>query len=39
MQSMKMNIAKDGGITEENGVIRDNGDVLDLRSDEASVDG
>ena len=34
-----MNIANDCGIPEENCFIMDNGDVLALRSDEASVAG
>ena len=39
MQRMHMNIANDCGIPEENCFIMDNGDVLALRSDEASVAG
>ena len=39
MRRMHMNIANDCGIPEENCFIMDNGDVLALRSDEASVAG
>ena len=39
MQRMHMNLANDCGIPEENCFIMDNGDVLALRSDEASVAG
>ena len=39
MQRTHMNIANDCGIPEENCFIMDNGDVLALRSDEASVAG
>ena len=39
MQRMHMKLANDCGIPEENCFIMDNGDVLALRSDEASVAG
>ncbi|MEH7459250.1 ribonuclease J [Bacillus pseudomycoides] len=39
MQRMHMNLANDCGIPEENCFIMDNGDILALRSDEASVAG